>query len=61
MRYDLRGCGRSAKPNTPHYYLSKKFAEDFAAVVAEFNVTKPVRRLVSTLFEFYHALSVPEA
>lgn len=42
MRYDLRGHGRSGKPETDAGYTSDKFAEDFKAVMTAFGLTKPI-------------------
>lgn len=42
MRYDLRGHGRSGKPETAAGYTSDKFAEDFKAVMTAFGLTKPI-------------------
>jgi len=41
VRYDMRGLGRSDKPLDPASYESKKFADDFDAVVQAFNLHKP--------------------
>ncbi|OBZ69450.1 putative oxidoreductase EphD [Grifola frondosa] len=43
VRYDLRGHGRSGKPTNIENYASALFADDFAAVAREFNLTKPVQ------------------
>ncbi|EKM53123.1 uncharacterized protein PHACADRAFT_197551 [Phanerochaete carnosa HHB-10118-sp] len=42
VRYDLRGAGRSGKLTTVEGYASKKFAEDFAAVMSAFQLQKPI-------------------
>ncbi|KAK0484149.1 alpha/beta-hydrolase [Armillaria luteobubalina] len=39
--YMTRGHGRSDQPESPDAYASEKHAEDFQAVCAAFNVTKP--------------------
>ncbi|KAI5892640.1 alpha/beta-hydrolase [Schizophyllum commune H4-8] len=40
--YDMRGHGRSAMPETPEGHESKLYADDFAAVVKEYKLKKPV-------------------
>ncbi|KAJ3554410.1 hypothetical protein NM688_g3129 [Phlebia brevispora] len=42
VRYDLRGHGRSGKPATADGYASCLFADDFAAIVKEFGLDKPI-------------------
>ncbi|KAH8113559.1 alpha/beta-hydrolase [Phellopilus nigrolimitatus] len=42
VRYDMRGHGRSAKPETIEGYSSKLYADDFSAVMKRFNLKKPV-------------------
>ncbi|THH16511.1 hypothetical protein EW146_g4138 [Bondarzewia mesenterica] len=42
VRYDLRGHGRSGKPETPEAHASKLYADDFMAVVEGFGLKKPV-------------------
>jgi len=42
VRYDIRGHGRSGKPNTPEAYESKLFADDFKTVMDAFGLKKPV-------------------
>ncbi|KAF7288116.1 AB hydrolase-1 domain-containing protein [Mycena chlorophos] len=42
VRYDMRGYGRSGKPKDATSYSSALFAADFAVVVKEFGLTKPV-------------------
>ncbi|KAF7290071.1 AB hydrolase-1 domain-containing protein [Mycena chlorophos] len=42
VRYDVRGYGRSGKPLEAASYHSSLYAADFAAVVKEFGLTKPV-------------------
>ncbi|KAJ7899016.1 alpha/beta-hydrolase [Mycena leptocephala] len=42
VRYDVRGHGRSGKPTTPEAYESKRFADDFKAVMDGFKLHKPV-------------------
>ncbi|KAK0490144.1 alpha/beta-hydrolase [Armillaria luteobubalina] len=41
IKYETRGHGRSDQPESPDAYASEKHAEDFQAVCAAFNVTKP--------------------
>ncbi|KDQ07180.1 hypothetical protein BOTBODRAFT_120362 [Botryobasidium botryosum FD-172 SS1] len=41
IRYDLRGHGRSGKPQHAEAYSSVRFAEDFDAVVRAFGVDRP--------------------
>ena len=42
MRFDLRGHGRTGKPDNLEGYSSQKHAEDFAAVVKEFGAKSPI-------------------
>ncbi|KAF8990563.1 Alpha/Beta hydrolase protein [Cyathus striatus] len=42
VSYDLRGHGRSGKPNTTEAYVSNLFADDFVAVIKHFNVKSPL-------------------
>ncbi|KXN87140.1 Oxygen-dependent choline dehydrogenase, partial [Leucoagaricus sp. SymC.cos] len=42
VRYDIRGHGRSGKPTDPASYESKRFAEDFKAVVDGFKLNRPL-------------------
>lgn len=42
VRYDMRGHGRSGKPQTAAGYVSENFAQDFAAVVKAFDLQRPV-------------------
>lgn len=42
VRYDIRGHGRSGKPNTAEAYESKLFADDFQTVMEAFELKKPV-------------------
>ncbi|THH06384.1 hypothetical protein EW145_g4122 [Phellinidium pouzarii] len=42
VRYDMRGHGRSIKPESAEGYTSKLYADDFAAVVKAFNAKKPI-------------------
>ncbi|KAF8990565.1 alpha/beta-hydrolase [Cyathus striatus] len=42
LSYDLRGHGRSGKPNTTEAYASNLFADDFAAVIKYFKVKSPL-------------------
>ncbi|KAJ7270171.1 Alpha/Beta hydrolase protein [Mycena haematopus] len=42
VRYDVRGHGRSGKPNTAEGYASSLYAADFSAVAGEFSLTVPV-------------------
>ncbi|OCB92236.1 alpha/beta-hydrolase [Sanghuangporus baumii] len=42
VRYDMRGHGRSGKPDTIDEYASKLYADDFAAVLHTFKVRRPV-------------------
>ncbi|THH07991.1 hypothetical protein EW145_g3019 [Phellinidium pouzarii] len=42
IRYDVRGHGRTGKPNDAEGYLSHKYAEDFAAVLKAFDAKKPI-------------------
>ncbi|KAI5117032.1 hypothetical protein M0805_002248 [Coniferiporia weirii] len=41
VRYDMRGHGRSAKPDTIEGYASKLYADDFDAVKKTFKLEKP--------------------
>ncbi|KAJ3833526.1 Alpha/Beta hydrolase protein, partial [Lentinula raphanica] len=42
VRYDLRGHGRSGKPETAESHSSKLYADDFMAVASEFDLKNPV-------------------
>ncbi|KAF4596230.1 hypothetical protein EYR40_008084 [Pleurotus pulmonarius] len=42
VRFDMRGHGRSGKPNTPEAHTSDKYADDFRAVMSAFCLDKPV-------------------
>ncbi|KAG7441821.1 alpha/beta-hydrolase [Guyanagaster necrorhizus] len=42
IKYETRGHGRSDQPESEDAYASAKHAEDFQAVCAAFDVTKPV-------------------
>ncbi|KAJ7671530.1 alpha/beta-hydrolase [Mycena polygramma] len=42
VRYDIRGHGRSGKPNTAEAYESKLFSDDFKTVIDAFGLKKPV-------------------
>lgn len=42
VRYDIRGHGRSGKPETAESYVSKLYADDFKAVLDAFSLVKPV-------------------
>ncbi|KAF9463861.1 alpha beta-hydrolase [Collybia nuda] len=42
VRYDMRGHGRSGKPNTPAAHTSDLYAADFAVVSQAFSLTRPV-------------------
>ncbi|KAK0203311.1 Alpha/Beta hydrolase protein [Desarmillaria ectypa] len=42
IKYEVRGHGRSDQPESEDAYASAKHAEDFQAVCAAFNVTKPI-------------------
>ncbi|KAF8589026.1 alpha/beta-hydrolase [Ramaria rubella] len=42
VAYDLRGHGRSGKPDVPEAYSQDRNAEDFMAVVNGFNLRKPI-------------------
>ncbi|KAL0570128.1 hypothetical protein V5O48_011833 [Marasmius crinis-equi] len=41
VRYDIRGHGRSGKPTDEASWASERLAEDFFAVVEQFNLNKP--------------------
>ncbi|KAH9834563.1 alpha/beta-hydrolase [Rhodofomes roseus] len=41
-RYDLRGHGRSGKPEDPEAYKSSLYADDFVTLMREFGYTKPI-------------------
>ncbi|TEB16203.1 alpha/beta-hydrolase [Coprinellus micaceus] len=41
VAYDMRGSGRSGKPDTLEEYSSLRFAQDFDAVMKAFNVSSP--------------------
>ncbi|CCL99489.1 uncharacterized protein FIBRA_01507 [Fibroporia radiculosa] len=43
VRYDLRGHGRSGKPENAEGYQSRLFADDFAAVASAFRLKNPVQ------------------
>ncbi|KAG7442768.1 alpha/beta-hydrolase [Guyanagaster necrorhizus] len=42
VRYDMRGHGRSAMPESLDDYSSEIFAEDFRAVARAFKISKPI-------------------
>ncbi|KDR73835.1 hypothetical protein GALMADRAFT_71580 [Galerina marginata CBS 339.88] len=42
ISYDLRGHGRSGKPNTTEAYASNLFANDFQTVVSAFKIKSPL-------------------
>ncbi|VDC05095.1 unnamed protein product [Peniophora sp. CBMAI 1063] len=42
VRYDMRGHGRSGKPEAEEYYLSERYAEDYLAVARAFDLKKPI-------------------
>jgi Predicted hydrolases or acyltransferases (alpha/beta hydrolase superfamily) len=42
VRYDMRGHGRSGKPNTPKDHSSSLYADDFSTVAKAFSLVKPV-------------------
>lgn len=42
IAYDLRGHGRSGKPDTVDGYSSELYAQDFNSVLKAFNVTSPI-------------------
>ncbi|KAF8161724.1 Alpha/Beta hydrolase protein [Mycena galopus ATCC 62051] len=42
VRYDVRGHGRSEKPNSAEGYAASLYAADFAAVAKEFSLNMPV-------------------
>ncbi|KAH8113551.1 alpha/beta-hydrolase [Phellopilus nigrolimitatus] len=42
VRYDMRGHGRSAKPDTADGYASQLFADDFAAIKKAFKLQSPL-------------------
>ncbi|KAF8465887.1 Alpha/Beta hydrolase protein [Gautieria morchelliformis] len=42
VRYDMRGHGRSGKPEAAEGHVSKLYADDFMTVVAAFGLKKPV-------------------
>lgn len=42
IRYDMRGHGRSGKPDSIEGYSSQLYADDFMAVIEAFNVKRPV-------------------
>lgn len=42
VAYDLRGNGRSGKPETEEGYTKERYAQDFWAVCGAFEVTNPV-------------------
>ncbi|KAL0960080.1 hypothetical protein HGRIS_011725 [Hohenbuehelia grisea] len=41
VRYDMRGHGRSGKPDSEEAYKSARYAEDFSAVSEAFGLEKP--------------------
>ncbi|TFY68454.1 hypothetical protein EVJ58_g994 [Rhodofomes roseus] len=41
-RYDLRGHGRSGKPEDPEAYKSSLYADDFVTLMREFGYTRPI-------------------
>ncbi|KAJ4466298.1 Alpha/Beta hydrolase protein [Lentinula aciculospora] len=42
VRYDLRGHGRSGKPETAESHTSGLYADDFMAVTSEFDLQNPI-------------------
>ena len=42
VRYDMRGHGRSGKPEADEGYLSQRYAEDYQAVSQAFHLKRPV-------------------
>ncbi|KLO08125.1 alpha/beta-hydrolase [Schizopora paradoxa] len=42
VRFDMRGHGRSGKPDSAEGFASQRYAEDFAAVMKAFNLHRPV-------------------
>ncbi|KAI0034468.1 alpha/beta-hydrolase [Vararia minispora EC-137] len=42
VRYDMRGHGRTGKPETEEGYVSERYAEDFMTVVEAFGIKEPV-------------------
>ena len=42
IAYDLRGNGRSGKPETEEAYAKERYAEDFWAVCEAFGVQNPI-------------------
>ena len=42
VRYDMRGHGRTVKPDSIDGYASDLYAADFAAVMDEFKVKRPI-------------------
>ncbi|VDB86522.1 unnamed protein product [Peniophora sp. CBMAI 1063] len=42
VRYDMRGHGRSGKPQASGAYASEKFAQDFSAVAQAYGLRRPV-------------------
>lgn len=42
VRYDMRGHGRSGKPDVSEGYASNLYAADYAAVAEEFQLFRPV-------------------
>jgi pimeloyl-ACP methyl ester carboxylesterase len=42
VRYDMRGHGRSVKPDAPAGHTAALYAADFAAVSAAYGLVKPL-------------------
>jgi len=42
VRFDMRGHGRSSKPDNAEAFASQRYAEDFAAVMKAFHLRRPV-------------------
>ena len=42
IAYDLRGNGRSTKPETEEAYAKERYVEDFWAVCEAFKVQNPI-------------------
>ena len=42
IRFDQRGQGKTGKLRTEEGYSSKKYADDFVAVIKEFNAKEPI-------------------
>ncbi|EPQ58991.1 alpha/beta-hydrolase [Gloeophyllum trabeum ATCC 11539] len=53
VRYDLRGHGRSAKPDTIEGHASSLYADDFVAVANAFGLKKPYTRTVAADYAQY--------